>query len=131
MAGEYFDKFPDISYNNVLVKDITRRVNFLKETANNPYVFLPYTIKEGERAEDIAYHYYGDTNYAWLVYLANNIIDPYNEWPMDAYTFNEYLISKYTERSGGKTGYDVVAWTQDETRDDNIEYYYRVVGDDE
>jgi hypothetical protein len=131
MAGEYFDKFPDISYNNVLVKDITRRVNFLKETANNPYVFLPYTIKEGERAEDIAYHYYGDTNYAWLVYLSNNIIDPYNEWPMDAYTFNEYLISKYSERSGGKTGYDVVAWTQDETRDDNIEYYYRVVGDDE
>ncbi len=127
MAGEYFDKFPEISYNNVLVKDITRRVKFLKESLDNPYAFLPYTVKEGERAEDIAYHYYGDANYAWLVYLANDIIDPYNEWPMDEHTFNEYLISKYEVQSGGKKGYDVIAWTQDETNPDNIAYYYKEV----
>lgn len=126
MAGEYFKKLPQVSYNNVLVRDITRRVNFLKQTVENPYVFLPYTIQEGERAEDIAYHYYGDANYAWLVYLANNIVDPYNEWPMDEYVFNQYIIDKYAEQSGRK-GYDVVAWAQDETElfGDNIVYYYK------
>ena len=126
MAGEYFNKLPEISYNNVLVRDITRRVNFLKQTIENPYVFLPYTIQEGERAEDIAYHYYGDANYAWLVYLANNIVDPYHEWPMDEETFHNYLIDKYAEKSG-QTGWDVIAWAQDETDrfGDNIAYYYK------
>lgn len=126
MAGEYFNKLPEIRYNNVLVRDITRRVNFLKQTVENPYVFLPYTVKEGEKAEDIAYYYYGNQNYAWLVYLANNIIDPYNEWPLDEDTFNSFIIDKYKERSG-RQGWDVVAWSQDETRDDNVVYYYREV----
>lgn len=128
MAGEYFDKLPEVSYNNVLVKDISRRVAFLKKSLENPYVFLPYTIEEGDRAEDIAYHYYGDPNYAWLVYMANDIIDPYNEWPMDEETFNQYIIDKYAEKSG-KTGYDVIAWAQDDTKrfGDNIVYYYKEV----
>lgn len=126
MAGEYFNKLPEIRYNNVLVRDITRRVNFLKQSVENPYVFLPYTIQEGERAEDVAYYYYGDANYAWLVYLANNIIDPYHQWPMDEETFHNYLIDKYAEKSG-RTGWDVIAWAQDETDrfGDNIVYYYK------
>lgn len=127
MAGEYFDKIPDITYNRVLVKDISRRVAFLKKTIENPYIFLPYTIEEGDRAEDIAYHYYGDPNYSWLVYLANDIIDPYNEWPMDEYTFNQYIIEKYKDQAGGRTGYDVLNWAQDTTRTDNIVYYYKEV----
>lgn len=126
MAGEYFKNLPEIRYNNVLVRDVTRRVNFLKQTIENPYVFLPYTIQEGERAEEIAYHYYGDANYVWLVYLANNIIDPYHQWPMDEETFHNYLIDKYTEKSGQR-GYNVVGWSQDETDrfGDNVIYYYK------
>ena len=128
MSGEYFDKFPEIRYNNVLVRDISRRVNFLRQTIENPYTFLPYTIEEGDRAEDIAYHYYGDPNYAWLVYLSNNIVDPYHDWPMDEQTFHNYLIDKYAEQSG-KTGWDVIDWSRD-TSDlfgDNIVYYYKEV----
>lgn len=126
MAGEYFRNLPEIRYNNVLVRDVTRRVNFLKQSIENPYVFLPYTIQEGERAEEIAYHYYGDANYAWLVYLANNIVDPYHQWPMDEETFHNYLIDKYAEESGRKE-WDVVAWTQNETDgfEENIIYYYK------
>jgi len=124
---DYFSNFPEISYNNVLIKDISQRVNFLKQTIDNPYVYLPYTVEEGERAEDIAFHYYGDPRYSWLVYLANNIVDPYNEWPMDEYTFSQYLIASYQEKTNGKTGYDVVDWTRDTSRTDNIVYYYKEV----
>ena len=128
MSGEYFQKLPEVRYNNVLVRDITRRVNFLKQSIENPYAFLPYTIEEGDRAEDIAYHYYGDPNYAWLVYLSNNIIDPYHDWPMDEDTFHNYLIDKYAEKSG-KTGYEVIDWARDTTDvfGDNIVYYYKEV----
>ena len=128
MSGEYFQKLPEIKYNNVLVRDITRRVNFLKQSIENPYAFLPYTIEEGDRAEDVAYHYYGDPNYAWLVYLSNNIIDPYHDWPMDEETFHNYLIDKYAEKSG-KKGYEVIDWARDTTDEfgDNIVYYYKEV----
>jgi hypothetical protein len=126
MAAQYFEKFPEISYSGVRVRDVTRRVNFLKQTINNPYVFLPYTIEEGDRAEDVAYHYYGDPSYVWLVYLANNIIDPYHEWPFDEETFHRYLIDKYSAQSGRKD-WDVIAWAQDQTREDNVVYYYREI----
>lgn len=120
----YFSYFPVISYNRVDIRDIARRTKFVETTLSNPYVFLPYTVKEGEKPEDIAFNYYGTVDATWLVLMANNIIDPYTEWPMDYNRFIEYLIEKYSERSG-KIGYDVVAWLQDETSYENILYYYK------
>lgn len=126
MTNNYFDQFPVIKYNNVSVKDLSRRVRFIELARSNPYVFLPYTVKDNEKPEDIAYYYYGSTDYTWLVYLANNIIDPYSDWPLTNDNFNNFLINKYAAQSG-KTGYEVVDWTQDQTRTDNILYYYKVV----
>lgn len=123
---KYFENFPVIEYQGRRVRDITRRNQFVKNVATNPYLFLPYTVKEGERAEDIALFYYGSVDYVWLVYLANNIIDPYHQWPMDEKTFNNYLIEKYQEQSG-QVGEDVVDWIQDPNRDENILYYVRQV----
>jgi hypothetical protein len=126
MTSQYFEKFPEISYNGVRVRDISRRANFLKQTINNPYVFLPYTIEEGDRAEDVAYYYYGDPNYVWLVYLANNITDPYHQWPFDEETFHNYIIDKYAQQSG-KVSWEVVDWSQNMTIEDNIVYYYKKI----
>jgi hypothetical protein len=124
--AKYFENFPVIEYQGRRVRDITRRNQFVKAVASNPYLFLPYTVKEGERPEDIAEFYYGSVDYVWLVYMANNIIDPYHQWPMDERTFNNYLIEKYQERSG-LVGEDVVDWVSDETNDENILYYVRAV----
>jgi hypothetical protein len=124
--AEYFDKFPLIQYQKMAARDLTRRANFLKSTVSNPFVFLPYTIEEDMRPEDIAYYYYGSTDYTWLIYLANNIIDPYHQWPLSQENFNKYLIEKYAAKSG-KTGYEVIDWMQNETIDDNILYYYKEV----
>jgi hypothetical protein len=122
--SEYFDKLPVIKYGGRDIRDISRRVNFLKQTMSNPFIFLPYTVEDGDRPEDVAYHYYGSTEYTWLVYLANNIIDPYHDWPLSEENFNQYLIKKYEQQSG-RTGYDVVDWTKNETIDDNVLYYYK------
>jgi hypothetical protein len=124
--AEYFDKFPLIQYQKMAARDLTRRANFLKSTVSNPFVFLPYTIEEDMRPEDIAYYYYGSTDYTWLIYLANNIIDPYHQWPLSQENFNKYLIEKYAAKSG-KTGYEVIDWMQNETIDENILYYYKEV----
>lgn len=122
---KYFENFPVIEYEGQRVKDITRRSSFSKLVSTNPLLFMPYTVKEGQRPEDIAQFYYGSTDYTWLVYMSNNIIDPYHQWPMSEADFNNYLIEKYTEESG-RIGEDVVDWTR-EDNPDNIIYYYKEV----
>lgn len=121
----YFTHFPIIKYDDVSVRDISRRTNFIQSVLSNPYVFLPYTIKDGEKPEDIAHNYYGTVAATWLVLMANNIIDPYTQWPMTVEMLAEYITNKYSVVSG-RTGADVVYWSQDETRLDNIVYYYNV-----
>ena len=123
---KYFENFPTITYNGRKVRDITRRNNFTTSVSSNPYVYLPYTIKENERAEEIAQFYYGSVDYVWLIYMANKIVDTYHEWPLSEYDFNQYLIKKYQETSG-EVGEDVVVWTQDPENIDNVIYYYREV----
>lgn len=123
---KYFENFPIIEYEGKIVRDITRRNQFYKNVSTNPMLFLPYTVKQNERAEDIAQFYYGSVDYVWLVHLANNIIDPYHQWPMDEETFNNYLIEKYADESGLE-GQDVIDWTRSPDEDDNIIYYYKEV----
>ena len=123
---KYFKPFPTIEYQGRRVRDITRRSSFMTAIQNNPFLYYPYTVQEGERAEDIAQFYYGSVDYIWLVYMANNIIDPYHEWPLDPRTFNAYLVDKYQDQSG-EIGENVLDWISDETNDDNILYYVRRV----
>jgi hypothetical protein len=119
----YFTRFPVISYNGVFVRDITRRTNFIQQNFLSPFLFLPYTVKQGERPEDVAHFYYGSVDYTWLVLMANNIIDPYLDWILDAEQFHLSLQTKYKTLSG-KTGSQIVDWTMTETIDENIVFYY-------
>jgi hypothetical protein len=123
---KYFENFPEVVYDGKRVKDITRRNRFVRGLQNNPLLYMPYTVEEGERAEDIANFYYGSVDYVWLIYMANNIIDPYHEWPLNTIEFNDMLIEKYAEASG-LTGQDVLDWTRTDDTEDNIVYYYREV----
>mgnify|MGYP000328684037 CR=1 FL=1 len=123
---KYFENFPEVVYDGKLVKDITRRNRFVRGLQNNPLLYMPYTVEEGERPEDIANFYYGSVDYSWLVYMANNIIDPYHEWPLNTQEFNDMLIEKYAEASG-VTGQDVLDWVRSDDTEDNIVYYYREV----
>ena len=52
---KYFEQFPLINYEGKLVRDITRRTNFTKEVSNNPMLYMPYTVKEGERPEQFKF----------------------------------------------------------------------------
>lgn len=93
--SNYFKVFPKTVYDNRLVTDITRKAKIMELLATDPYAILPYTVKEDERPEDVAYYYYGDQDKVWLVYLANNIIDPYSQWPMNDDNLYQTLLKKY------------------------------------
>ena len=122
--ANYFNKFPAITYRGRDAFDITRRAKFLSSALKNPYAFLPYTVKEGERAEDVAFHYYGSVNYTWLVLMSNNMVDPYHDWPLSEELFAGYLIEKY-KNIVGHSDHRVIEWTQNETITENVIYYYK------
>lgn len=123
--SRYFQYFPKTFHSGEKLTDITKRVKFYQRLQKDPYIFLPYTIKEDERADEIAYYYYGDSGFIWLVYLSNNIIDPYYEWPLNTSEFDDMLIKKYTTLSG-TTGLNVVNWTRNTNITTNILYYKNV-----
>jgi len=105
MSSEFFSNYPriayDISGNNSTVPDYTVAVNLLirnklKDAVEDDVaVYYPYIIPEGMRPDVLSYQYYGDTIYTWAIYLMNNIIDPYWEWPLSYKDLREYLIGKY------------------------------------
>jgi hypothetical protein len=126
--SKYFTNFPVTQYDGKTVTDITRRSKIIDDLLKDPYIFLPYTVREGEKPEDIAQNYYGSVDDTWLVMLSNDITDPYTQWTMDEAQFNQYFINKYADISRVTSGaYDVISWGQDTTQTDNIVYYYKDV----
>ena len=105
MSSEFFANYPriayDISGNNSTVPDYTVAVNLmirskLKDTVEDDVtVYYPYVVPEGMRPDVLAYQYYGDTIYTWTIFLVNNIVDPYWEWPLSYKDFREYMTDKY------------------------------------
>lgn len=91
----YFTKLGTVNYNGDIVSNIISSVRFKELTLLEKANFYPYTIKEGERPDNIAYKYYEDERYAWLIFLCNKIIDPYYEWPLSANDFRDFIIKKY------------------------------------
>ena len=97
----YFSKFPLTVYdvkgnkNFKLLPDILRRVKLRSGLASSRFVFDKYNVKEGEKPEDVAFKYYGDAQYHWVIMMVNNITDRYYEWPMRQADFADFLTDKY------------------------------------
>ena len=97
----YFSKFPlrvyDVKGNKnfKLLPDIIRRVKVRSGLASSRFVFDKYNVKEGEKPEDVAFKYYGDAQYHWVIMMVNNITDRYYEWPMRQADFADFLTDKY------------------------------------
>lgn len=87
---------PRVRYDNKYnVSNLLAKITTVRENLNHYTVFYPYEIKDGERPDTIAYDYYNDSKYAWLVMLVNDITDPYYQWPLDSRQFFDYLMVKY------------------------------------
>lgn len=95
MAINYFKNFPIVQYGEHAVRNIILKGSISKELIQSYDAFYPYTIKTGETPTSLAYDYYGSVEYVWLIFLVNEIVDPYYDWPMDDDIFNQYITNKY------------------------------------
>lgn len=118
----YFNSFPLTKFNNINIIDITRKLELDKAFEKDALAYMNYTVEEGEKPEDVAYYYYDDPSYAWLVLLSNNIVDPYTHWPKDFKSFEEYLKVQYASEADAQ-GQAVIEWTKNATIGSNIVHY--------
>lgn len=135
--SKYFRYYPQTQYafanSSFTIEKSVKNISLktvLKDglSQDDPYAFLRYTIVENEKAEDIADFYYDDPAMSWLVYFANDIVDPYTQWPKTYENFTEYFRKKYASQAL-PTGTDAIVWGQDTTRTDNIVHWKKT--DDE
>lgn len=101
----YFEKFPLTDYNGIPSLNITKRVAFNENVKNFITAFYTHTLPADEKIENVAYNYYDDVNYDWLIYHANDIVDPYFQTPLTYENFDDFIKQKYNsiERAQRKT----------------------------
>ena len=81
--------------NYKLLPDILRRVKTRSSIKSSLNIFDTYDVRNGERPEDIAFKWFGDAEYHWVILMTNNITDRYYQWPLTQPQFQEHLEDKY------------------------------------
>lgn len=102
MPTPYFLTIPFVKYDMLGDTSFRATVNILQRVKIRDVIktemleMYEYLVKDGERIEDVAFRYYGWTGYHWIVMLANDIIDPYNDWPLSYEDFIAVIRAQYT-----------------------------------
>ncbi len=98
--ANFFRVFPSINYDPQTLapqttKDITKRINYINTLKKYKLIYYTYNVKDGERADVIAEKYYGSSSLDWLIYLINDIHDPFFDWPLPTNVLYEMIKMKY------------------------------------
>ena len=91
----YFKKFPKINYNNNLAINLLARVTMSKLALNSKQAYYDYVVKEGTRPDNLSYDYYSNSDYIWLINLANQFVDPYYDFPISEDNLKVLITKKY------------------------------------
>ena len=108
----YFSHFDRINYDIKGIAgllQVTPITNILQRTRmktffiNHQTYFSKYLVKDGETPEILANEFYGNANFHWIVLFAQQITNPYYDWPLTYFDLIKYTTKKY-ENDGGLTG---------------------------
>lgn len=102
MPTPYYSTIPYLSYDMLDDNSFRASVNIMQRIKIRDVIktemleMYEYLVKDGERIEDIAHRYYGWTGYHWIIMLANDIYDPYRDWPLSYEDFVAFIRGQYT-----------------------------------
>ena len=135
---QYFTRFPRIPYELTEIEQNVPRVvsrtvpNMTVRTKVNTLTdeiqtqpFKTYWIRGEDRPDTVAAKYYGRSEYAWIILLANNLRDWYS-WPLSDVEFYDYMNKKYESSSGALDG--VARSKNTQTRLSGTKYYQVIDG---
>lgn len=104
----YFRPFPKVEYDlkknklPLLLTNVTARYKIRDVLKDKVAIYYDYIVKDSDRPDLIAYKYYDDETLDWLIYLVNDIIDPYYDWPLQQDAFEKYMRTLYGSVSAAK-----------------------------
>ena len=121
---KYFRYFPNIQYavsankagitTNINIKDYFHLLKIRDDIFKEETMYSPYTVKNGERPEQISEKIYGDGQFYWIILQVNNIVNYYQDWPLSDIELSEYVNEKY---GGPVAAEEVHHWQTMETYD--------------
>ena len=100
----YFQNFERILYDikeirgELKIKPITNilnRVRMKTDFLSNRVYYSDYAVLDGETPETVAHDFYGDSSLHWIVMFAQQITNPYYDWPLSYYDLNKFVAKKY------------------------------------
>ena len=122
-SPQYFSYLPNLKYttsvNKAGFQDVIEIKDFfhlltVRGDIQDKLVYNEYTIQNGQRPEQISKEIYNDAMHYWIILHVNQIVDYYNQWPMTSRQLDEYISSKYGNKSN-----DVSHYETREVRDNN------------
>lgn len=94
--SRYFSRFPLVDYNGTPAKNILARVDFTDQTKKDIHANFDYVLQEGTSRPDIlSFNYYNSSQYDWMIYMANDVVDPYYDYYLSESDFKNYITRKY------------------------------------
>ena len=82
---------PTIDNITNILKRVRMKVDFVKYQS----FFAMHTIIDGETPEYLAHEYYGDAELHWVVLYAQQMTNPYYDWPLRYYDLKKFVAKKY------------------------------------
>lgn len=111
---DFFENFPLITdeRSNRQLRNITLSVKIPDALIHDNTLFYPYTVKEGETPTIVAFNYYGDISYVWLIAAANDITDLTSQWVKSQADFDAYINTKYESQANAES---IISYYQHKT----------------
>ena len=111
--AKYFTFFPSIAYdiagkrrsNYQTVTNIFFRLRIIRSVLSNFSSYYEYLISDSDTPEILADKVYGDSEAHWIILLANDMVDPQYDWPLNTRDFTNYIIKKYGSIENAQTTY--------------------------
>ena len=99
----YFRYLPKVAYDikgtsspyYTEATNIMVRQKIIDAVKNKIVTLHPYRVEDGDRPDIIATLYYGSPSFTWLIFMINDIKDPYYDWPLTTIEWESFMKAKY------------------------------------
>ncbi len=121
---KYFSKVPLVNYNGQSARNLLARAQLTPQTKQNTTVFYPYTVNPEDATDVLSYKYYDNSDYAWLIWMANEVVDPYYDMSLSDDNFKSFITKKYgsIQTAQARIKFWRNDWSDDETTLTPAEY---------
>ena len=127
---KYFSYFPNIQYAQNIdrngkidyleIKDYFHLLTVRDDIYREDTLYEKYTVRNGERPDQVSYRFYGDEQFYWILLQLNDITDYYNQWPLSQFELEEFIDKKYGASGTGDVHHYETVETFDKATPPNL-----------